>query len=86
MNISSVIVYADTARLGTVKDFLKTLPGVECQAQTADGKLVVTIEANDHAAAAATYEAIERAEGVLSLALVFQQTESHPEQELTPCK
>lgn len=86
MNISSVIVYAEAAQVATVQGLLAALPGVECHAQTADGKLVVTIEADDSTAAATTYEAIERTAGVLSVALVLQQTESNPDQELAPCK
>lgn len=86
MNISSVVVYVEPPALQAVLAFLATLAGVQVHARTPDGKLVITIEADDAAAAANTYEAIERAEGVLSVALVFQQTESNPEQELAPCK
>jgi len=86
MNISSVVVYAEPPELHAVLALMATLPGVQLHAQTPDGKLVVTIEAEDAATAANIYEAIERAEGVLSVALVFQQTESNPEQELAPCK
>jgi nitrate reductase NapD len=60
--------------------------GVEVHAATEDGKLVISIEADDDRNAAATYEAIERSPGVLSMALVYQQTEPNPEQELAPCK
>ena len=86
MNISSVVVYAEPTQLPAVEALLATLPGLQLHAQTPGGKLVVTIEAEDAATAANIYEAIERAEGVLSMALVFQQTESNPEQELAPCK
>ncbi|OIN92781.1 MAG: hypothetical protein AUJ20_06235 [Comamonadaceae bacterium CG1_02_60_18] len=86
MNISSVVVYAQSQQLTAVQTALAALPGVQVHAQTADGKLVVCIEANDDRDAAATYETIERSAGVLSMALVFQQTESNPDQEITPCK
>jgi len=86
MNISSAIVYSHPELEAALRAHLASLPGVEVYAATADGKLVVTIEAEDAAAAANTYEAIERASGVLSMALVFQQTESNPDQELAPCK
>jgi len=86
MNISSVVVYADPSQLHAVTALMATLAGVQVHAQTPDGKLVVTIEAEDAATAANIYEVIERAEGVLSVALVFQQTESNPEQECAPCK
>jgi len=86
MNISSVVVYAEPPALHAVFALMATLPGVQMHAQTPDGKLVVTIEAEDAATAANIYEAIERTSGVLSVALVFQQTESNPDQELAPCK
>lgn len=86
MNISSAAVYAESIRVDAVRAFLATLPGVQVHAATPDGKLVITIEADNDRDAAATYEAIERAPGVLSMALVFQQTESNPDQEITPCK
>ncbi|NCN72175.1 MAG: chaperone NapD [Betaproteobacteria bacterium] len=86
MNISSAIVYSRPEQEAELRAQLATLVGVEVHAATADGKLVVTIEAENTATAANIYEAIERAEGVLSMALVFQQTESNPEQELAPCK
>jgi len=78
MNISSAVVYTELPRMEGVRAFLATLDGVEVHAETPDGKLVVTIEADSDSAAASTYETIERAPGVLSMALVFQQTESNP--------
>ena len=86
MNISSAIVYCRTEQAAALRAWLAKQAGVEVHAATADGKLVISIEADDDRNAAATYEAIERTEGVLSMALVFQQTEPNPEQELSPCK
>jgi len=86
MNISSAIVYTAPAQTDALRAHLTTLPGVEVHANTDDGKLVISIEADNDRNAAATYEAIERLPGVLSMALIFQQTESNPEQELIPCK
>ncbi len=86
MNISSAIVYSRPAQEAALRMRLATLPGVEVHAATDDGKLVLSIEADNAATAADTYQAIESTEGVLSMALVFQQTESNPDQEITPCK
>jgi len=86
MNISSVIVYTQTSQVNAVQAALGKMPGVQVHAQTADGKWVVSIEADTAASAADTYQAIERAPGVLSIALVYQHTESNPDQEITPCK
>lgn len=62
------------------------MKGVEVHASTDDGKLIVTIESDNDRAAVDTYEAIERMHCVLSVAMIFQQTESNPDQELLKCK
>lgn len=86
MNISSAIVYSRPDQEQALRTQLATLTGVEVHAASVDGKLVISIEADNDRAAVTTYEAIERLPGVLSVAMIFQQTESNPEQELPPCK
>lgn len=86
MNISSAIVYGRPDQEAALRAQLVTMPGVEVHAATPDGKLVITIEADNDREAVTTYEAIERLPGVLSMAMIFQQSESNPEQELSPCK
>jgi len=86
MNISSAIVYCRPEQAAPLRTWLASQAGVEVHAATVDGKLVISVEADSDRNAAATYEAIERTEGVLSMALVFQQNESNPEQEIAPCK
>jgi nitrate reductase NapD len=82
LNISSAIVYAKSDQSLALRRRLSEVVGVEVHAATEDGKLVVTIESENDRSAVDTYEAIERMEGVLSVAMIFQQTEFHPEQEL----
>ncbi len=86
MNISSAIVYSHPDQEAALRTQLATLSGVEVHAATADGKWVITIEADNDRAAVDTYEVIERLPGVMSMAMIFQQTESNPEQELQLCK
>ena len=86
MNISSAIVYAKPMQEATLRTQLCALDGVEVHASTDDGKLIVTLECADDLLAIDTYKAIEHLSGVLSVAMIFQQTESNPDQELTPCK
>ena len=55
-------------------------------AASEDGKIIVTIEAENDRAAIDVYEALGRIDDVLNIAMIFQQTESHPDQELVKCK
>ncbi len=86
MNISSAIVYAKPDREPVLREQLLQVQGVEVHAATEDGKIIVTIEAANDREAIDTYEAIGRLDGVLNIAMIFQQTESHPDQELVKCK
>lgn len=86
MNISSAIVYAKSEHDQALRTQLSQVPGVEVHASTDDGKMIITIETESDRTAVAIYEDIERMEGVLSIAMIFQQTESHPDQELMKCK
>ncbi|MDT8990771.1 chaperone NapD [Curvibacter sp. APW13] len=82
MNISSAIVYAQPGREPAVRARLSSMPGVEIHAASEDGKIVITLESESDRSATDQYEAIGREEGVLNIAMVYQQTESHPDQEI----
>jgi nitrate reductase NapD len=86
MNISSAIVYAKPLHEARLLRQLKELPGVEIHANTEDGRLIVTLECDNDVQAVDLYKTIEHLPGALSVAMIFQQTESNPEQELVPCK
>ena len=83
MNISSAIVNARPGGVAIVQAGLATLPGVEVHGISPEGKLIVTIETEDDASNVATYERIGQLDGVLSAAMVFHQTESEPENEVS---
>lgn len=74
MNVSGVLVLARSRRLRAVERALSALPGVEVHAATADGRLVVTVEEPDHEVGR-TILRIQELDGVLSAALVYQQSE-----------
>lgn len=81
MNISSAIVYGNASTQDSLQARLNQLPGVEVHGCSKDGKWVITIEAPDDRQVSDTYQHIEHMDGVLSIAMVFQQTESQPDQE-----
>lgn len=85
LNISSAIVYAKPGHAPALCPRLSQMPGVEVHASTDDGQVIVTIESDNDRSAVDTYEVIERMDGVMSIAMIFQQTESNPDQELLKC-
>jgi nitrate reductase NapD len=86
MNISSAIVYAKPTQEAALQTQLAMLDGVQVHAQTEDGRFIVTLECADDVQAIDLYKTIEHLPGALSVAMIFQQTEFNPEQELMPCK
>ena len=48
-----------------------------------EGKLIVTIETEDEGSNADTYQRIGQLDGVMSAAMVYHQTESEPENEVS---
>ena len=83
MNISSAIIHARPGNVAVVQAGLANLVGVEVHAISPEGKLIVTIEAEDEGSNAATYERIGQLDGVMSAAMVYHQTESEPEMEVS---
>lgn len=82
MNISSAIIHAHPRDVAVVEAGLATLAGVEVQAVSPEGKMIVTIETEDDGSNAATYQLIGQLDGVMSAAMVFHQTESEPDKEI----
>lgn len=83
MNISSAIVHARPGAAAVVQAGLATLAGVEVHGVSPEGKMVVTIESEDDASNVAIYERIGQLDGVMSAAMVYHQTESEPEMEVS---
>jgi nitrate reductase NapD len=82
MNISSAIIHAQPGQAEAVLVRLAEVSGVEVHAVSPEGKIIVTLEAEDDAAVIRSYEIIGLLDGVLSAAMVYNQTESEPEKEI----
>lgn len=76
LHIASLVIHATPRRLGSVARAVAALPGAEVHASSANGKLVVTLEAATADAMTQTVSSIQRIDGVLSAALVFQCADS----------
>lgn len=80
VNITGLIVYTRPERSASVRAALAGIDGVDVHAQTPDGRMVVTVEQSDDAAASGVLEAIAALDGVLSTALVYHHDEALDEQ------
>lgn len=85
VHIASLVVHALPDRAGAVAGAIGSLPGAQVHAATAAGKLVVTLEADSDGAMLDAIGAIQRLDGVMTAALVYQCAESRAamEQEMT---
>lgn len=82
MDISSVIVGARPEGAQQVKLLLEALDGVEVHTVADDGRMIVTIESPNEQDTVRTYEVISQQPGVLSVAMVYHQVESNPDEEV----
>ena len=76
MNISSVVLRARRGALDEVRRSLAALPGVEVHAATDDGRLVITLEDAGADSAADTFVKLHDIQGVMSVAMIYQYSES----------
>jgi nitrate reductase NapD len=82
MDISSVIVGTRPEGAQQVKQLLEAIDGVEVHTVADDGRMIVTIESPTEQDTVKTYEVISQQPGVLSVAMVYHQVESNPDEEV----
>jgi len=76
LHIASLVVHTTPRRMATVAAAVAALPDALVHASAANGKLVVTLEARTAEAMSALVASIQRVDGVLSAALVYQCADS----------
>jgi periplasmic nitrate reductase NapD len=72
LHIASLVVHAAPKRVTAIDQAITVLPGAVVHAHTRNGKLVVTLEAATADAMTRQVAGIQRLDGVLSAALVYQ--------------
>lgn len=82
MHISSVIVHVDPTAAARVRAAIDSLAGLQTHATSAEGKLVVTIEAASDGESVALMDQVRALPDVLAVAMVFHQCETDPEMEI----
>ena len=76
LHITSLVVHSTPKRAQSVSDAIVSIPGAEVHAASPIGKLIVTLEASTADEMSAKVIGIQRIEGVLSAALVYQCVDS----------
>lgn len=82
MNISSLVVDVRPEYIPAFRATVGEWPGVEIQADTPEGKMILTIETDDDTDTTHTFSRINAMDGVMSVAMVYHQFEPDPEQEV----
>ena len=81
IHISSLVVQARPVHMAAIGAAIADLEGAEIHGGGEKGKLVVTLETVDESATLTHIEAINRLDGVLSVALIFHQVEDETDPE-----
>jgi nitrate reductase NapD len=76
LHITSLVVHSTPKRVQGVADLIAALPGARVHAVSPAGKLVVTLEAGTGDEILSQVNGIQRTDGVLSAALVYQCADS----------
>ena len=76
LHITSLVVHSTPKRVQGVSEVIAALPGARVHAVSPAGKLVVTLEAPTAGEILSQVNGIQRADGVLSAALVYQCADS----------
>ena len=76
LHIASLVVHSTPSGVDRVAGLIAAMPGAQVHASAPSGKLVVTLETNTTEEMIAKVTAIQRTQGVLSAALVYQCTDT----------
>lgn len=76
LHIASMVVHAMPRRLADVRSAILAIAGAEIHGASGTGKLVVTLEAPSTDDMMAQISEIQRLDGVLASALVYQATDT----------
>jgi len=76
LHITSLVVHAAPRRAPRIAEVIAAMPGAEVHASAPNGKLVVTLEAASSEQMYGRVADIQRLDGVMSAALVYQYADS----------
>ena len=76
LHITSLVVHSTPMRVKQVSEAIASIPGAIVHVTSGSGKLVVTLETDTASEMMNTITGIQRVDGVLSAALVYQTADS----------
>ena len=76
VHISSLVVHSTPRRVRSVAEAIARMPGARVHGSSPAGKLVVTLDADSADEMYGRVAAIQRTDGVLAAALVYQYADS----------
>jgi nitrate reductase NapD len=82
-HVAGIVVYVAPAKLEFVAREIAALAGVQVHAASAEGKLVVTLEAPTAGEVLSRFDEVQRVRGVLSVALVYQHGDRESDDSAT---
>lgn len=74
-NVCGVLVHIRPRQSTEMEQRMLQIPGLEIHASTPEGKLVVTVEADDYGSAGDALMALNTLPGVLSASLIYHHAE-----------
>ncbi len=78
MSISGLVIHARPEKTGLVRAELCRQDGVQVHGESADGRLVVTVDRSDDAAAIETISGFQNLQHVFSVSLVYSHFDHIP--------
>ena len=82
LDVSGLVIYAATGGAVQALEGLAGIEGLTVHAASAEGKIVATLETPDAQRSMELFERIGALPGVESVALVYHQIETDPDQEI----
>ena len=82
LDVSGLVIYAAPGAAAQAIDALGGIEGLTVHAASPEGKIVVTLETEDAQRSMELFERIGALAGVESVAMVYHQIETDPDQEI----
>ncbi|WP_334158588.1 chaperone NapD [Oryzomicrobium sp.] len=83
MNLASLVVRAQPAKMAVLRDALLAIPGAEIHAETEDGRMIVTVEETPEQTVSTALTRVQQLEPVICVTLAYEHSERSERSERT---